>query len=75
MIQLREQQPPHHDRRAWHDRRHLPAAWAKEQGAAYLALATRRADDFYRTIGYSESATFFRKVLDWPTQECPSGAP
>jgi hypothetical protein len=71
MIQLREQQPPHHDRRAWHDRRQLP----RTLGAAYLALATRRADDFYRTIGYSESATFFRKVLDWPTQDCRSGSP
>jgi GNAT superfamily N-acetyltransferase len=38
--------------------------WAKEHGAAYLALATRRAADFYRAIGYSESATLFRKVLD-----------
>lgn len=38
--------------------------WAVEQGAAYLALATRRAADFYRAIGYSESATFFRKDLN-----------
>jgi len=38
--------------------------WAFEQGATYVALATRRASDFYRAIGYSESATFFRKVLD-----------
>jgi GNAT superfamily N-acetyltransferase len=37
--------------------------WAQEQGAAYLALATRRAADFYKAIGYSESATLFRKVL------------
>ena len=37
--------------------------WAAEQGAAYLALATRRAADFYEAIGYSESAKFFRKVL------------
>lgn len=35
--------------------------WAAEQGAAYVALATRRAADFYRAIGYSESATFFRR--------------
>jgi GNAT superfamily N-acetyltransferase len=38
--------------------------WAAEQGAAYLALATRRAADFYEAIGYSDSARFFRKVLD-----------
>ena len=38
--------------------------WAQDHGAAYLSLATRRAADFYTAIGYSESATFFRKVLD-----------
>jgi GNAT superfamily N-acetyltransferase len=38
--------------------------WAREQGAAYVALATRRAADFYRALGYSESATYFRKLLD-----------
>jgi GNAT superfamily N-acetyltransferase len=38
--------------------------WATERGSAYLALATRRAADFYEAIGYSESATFFRKVLN-----------
>jgi GNAT superfamily N-acetyltransferase len=38
--------------------------WAAEQGAAYLALATRRAADLYEAIGYSESAGFFRKVVD-----------
>jgi GNAT superfamily N-acetyltransferase len=37
--------------------------WGREQGAAYVALATRRAADFYEAIGYAESATFFRKVL------------
>jgi GNAT superfamily N-acetyltransferase len=37
--------------------------WAQMQGAAYLALATRRAADFYKAIGYSASATFFRKDL------------
>lgn len=37
--------------------------WAQDQGAAYVALATRRAADFYKAIGYSESAAFFRKVL------------
>lgn len=37
--------------------------WAQGQGAAYLALATRRAAAFYEAIGYSSSGTFFRKVL------------
>jgi GNAT superfamily N-acetyltransferase len=38
-------------------------AWARELGAAYVSLATRRAADFYLALGYEESATFFRKVL------------
>ena len=38
-------------------------AWARELGAAYVSLATRRASDFYLALGYEESATFFRKVL------------
>ncbi len=28
-----------------------------------MALATRRADKFYKAIGYSESATYFKKIL------------
>ncbi len=28
-----------------------------------IALATRRAADFYSSIGYEESATYFRKLL------------
>ncbi|MFN8157385.1 MAG: GNAT family N-acetyltransferase [Candidatus Nanopelagicales bacterium] len=38
--------------------------WAREQEARYLALATRRAAGFYTALGYDESATFFRKLLD-----------
>ncbi len=38
--------------------------WAREHGAAYISLATRRAANFYDAIGYEESATFFRKLLD-----------
>jgi GNAT superfamily N-acetyltransferase len=38
--------------------------WAAVQGCALIALATRRAAPFYRTLGYAESATYFRKVLD-----------
>lgn len=37
--------------------------WARDLGAAYVSLATRRASDFYLALGYDESATFFRKVL------------
>jgi GNAT superfamily N-acetyltransferase len=38
-------------------------AWADQLGAAYVSLATRRADSFYLALGYEESARFFRKQL------------
>ena len=38
-------------------------AWARAQGAGYLALASRRAGPFYETLGYEDSAVFFRKML------------
>lgn len=38
--------------------------WAAEQGCALVALATRRAAPFYRALGYEDSATYFRKVLE-----------
>lgn len=37
--------------------------WARPRGAAYVGLATRRAAEFYRAIGYAESADFFKKEL------------
>ena len=37
--------------------------WSTEKGAAYIALASRRAKSFYEAIGYVDSATFFRKNL------------
>lgn len=37
--------------------------WSSERGSRLVALATRRAAPFYRSIGYEESATFFRKLL------------
>ena len=37
--------------------------WAATQGCPLIALATRRAAEFYRTMGYQESATYFRKLL------------
>jgi GNAT superfamily N-acetyltransferase len=37
--------------------------WARQQGAAYVSLATRRAANFYDALGYEESAIFFRKLL------------
>jgi len=38
--------------------------WAAERGCALVALATRRAAPFYRALGYEDSATYFRKMLD-----------
>lgn len=37
--------------------------WARSRRAGYVAMATRRAPEFYRALGYEESATFYRKVL------------
>ena len=37
--------------------------WSRTRGSRLVALATRRAASFYRSIGYEESATYFRKVL------------
>lgn len=38
-------------------------SWATERGAKLVALATRRAAPFYVSLGYEESATYFRKLL------------
>lgn len=37
--------------------------WAKERDSKLVALATRRAPEFYNAIGYEESATYFLKYL------------
>jgi GNAT superfamily N-acetyltransferase len=37
--------------------------WAAGHGCALVALATRRAAPFYRAVGYTESAAYFRKLL------------
>ena len=37
--------------------------WSRNRGCKLVALATRRAAFFYRSIGYEESATYFRKLL------------
>lgn len=36
---------------------------AHERGSKLIALATRRASDFYKAIGYDESAIYFKKTL------------
>ncbi|MFG2073202.1 GNAT family N-acetyltransferase [Nonomuraea maritima] len=37
--------------------------WARSRDARYVAMATRRAPEFYHALGYEASATFYRKVL------------
>jgi len=37
--------------------------WSRERGAAQVALATSRAGEFYRALGYEDSAAYFRKKL------------
>jgi len=37
--------------------------YSKEKKCKLVALATRRASAFYNSIGYEESATYFRKIL------------
>jgi hypothetical protein len=37
--------------------------WARRIPTAYVALASRRAGDFYLNVGYEESATYFRKTF------------
>ena len=37
--------------------------WAQARDARLVSLATRRAAEFYRALGYEASATYFRKLL------------
>ncbi|MEZ0299682.1 MAG: GNAT family N-acetyltransferase, partial [Candidatus Methylacidiphilales bacterium] len=37
--------------------------WARIKSCRMVALATRRAAEFYKALGYEESATYFRKKL------------
>lgn len=37
--------------------------WAKNQGAILISASTRRAEFFYKSIGYKESAIYFRKLF------------
>lgn len=38
-------------------------AWAQSRDSKLVALATRRAAPFYKTLGYEESAVYFRKMV------------
>lgn len=41
--------------------------WGGRRGAAYVALATRRAAAFYAALGYEPSATYWKRVLRPPS--------
>jgi GNAT superfamily N-acetyltransferase len=38
--------------------------WSRAINAAYVALASRRARDFYLALGYEDSAVFYKKTLN-----------
>jgi len=42
---------------------------AAGRGSKLVALATRRAGEFYKSIGYEESAAYFRKTLPYGNEE------
>jgi GNAT superfamily N-acetyltransferase len=44
-------------------------AWAIDRGSALVALATRRAAPFYTALGYEDSATYFRKLMEPKTKK------
>ena len=37
--------------------------WSSKRGNRLVALASRRAASFYKSVGYEESARYFRKLL------------
>ncbi|MEU9884031.1 GNAT family N-acetyltransferase [Sphaerisporangium sp. NPDC051011] len=37
--------------------------WARSRDAGYIALATRRAPEFYQALKYESAGTYYRKVL------------
>jgi GNAT superfamily N-acetyltransferase len=38
--------------------------WASERAVRMIALATRRAEAFWKAVGYEASATYLHKLLD-----------
>ncbi|HES59097.1 MAG TPA: N-acetyltransferase [Caldithrix sp.] len=39
--------------------------WIGQKNGKLVGLATRRAADFYKAIGYNESAIYFRKIINF----------
>lgn len=42
--------------------------WSLKRGAKLVALATRRAADFYESLGYTDSAAYYKKPLPFAQQ-------
>jgi hypothetical protein len=38
-------------------------SYAKSYGCPQVALSTRKAGEFYKSIGYVESAAYFKKTI------------
>jgi len=49
--------------------------WARDHDAAYVALATRRADAFYAALDFEESARYYKRTLRHPASPALPGAP
>ena len=47
--------------------------WCMDRGSCLVGLATRRASGFYNSIGYEESAIFFRRLLKRNAQPGEAG--
>ena len=46
-------------------------AWLIERDVRLVSLATRGASDFYLALGYTESATYYKKSLSATAQKAP----
>ncbi|GII83186.1 N-acetyltransferase [Sphaerisporangium siamense] len=43
--------------------------WARSRDGGYIALATRRAPEFYNALKYESAGTYYRKVLKADAQD------
>lgn len=46
-------------------------AWAREREATLSMVVTRRASAFYKSLGYEESATYFKKTITESPEQSP----
>ncbi|MFC6084452.1 GNAT family N-acetyltransferase [Sphaerisporangium aureirubrum] len=48
--------------------------WARTRDAGYIALATRRAPEFYQALSYESAGTYYRKTIR-PAEDAPGAPP